>query len=303
MMDATLLRTLRTVLEEGTVLAAAQRLGYTPSAVSQQLSRLREQSGAELFVRRGRGLQPTEAAHVLARAGAELDILTARTRAQLDQVQGETAGTITLSAFPSALRGIVGRAASALRAEAPRVHLQVHEAYPEDGVRDVVQARSELAIVHEWEQIALVIPPGLRITELGTDQACAVLPASHPLAGSTAVRIEDLPGERWITDATGIYGRWLPQALAAARLPCEIAGMVDEHETQIALVAHGLGIALVPRLGQGTLPPGVRTVLLADPVPRRRVLLLEHENAVPRPALSAVREAVIASAHQALAAA
>ena len=61
------LRTLQAVVEEGTVLAAADRLRVTPSAVSQQLARLQQQVGQPVMVRQGRGLVPTDAAAVLVR--------------------------------------------------------------------------------------------------------------------------------------------------------------------------------------------------------------------------------------------
>ena len=68
MFDRELLRSLRAVVELGTVTAAAQHLRYTPSAVSQQLARLHRETGIELLVRRGRYLHPTPAARVLATA-------------------------------------------------------------------------------------------------------------------------------------------------------------------------------------------------------------------------------------------
>ena len=63
MFDPTLLRSLRAVIERKTVAAAAEHLGYTPSAISQQLARLRREAGVELLVRHGRYLLPTDAGH------------------------------------------------------------------------------------------------------------------------------------------------------------------------------------------------------------------------------------------------
>ena len=63
---------LKAVVEEGTVLAAADRLGLTPSAVSQQLARLQREVGQPVLVRQGRGLRPTDAAAVLVGMAEEI---------------------------------------------------------------------------------------------------------------------------------------------------------------------------------------------------------------------------------------
>jgi len=66
------LTTLQADVEEGTVLAAADRLGITASAVSQQLSRLQRDTGQTVMARRGRTLEPTDAAAVLVRMAQQM---------------------------------------------------------------------------------------------------------------------------------------------------------------------------------------------------------------------------------------
>lgn len=83
-------------------------------------------------------------------------------------------------------------------------------------------------------------------------------------------------------------------------MPYEMAGLVDEHESQISLTAHGFGLSLVPRLGRGPLPRGAVALDLTDDVPRRRILLVERHDAVDRPALRAVREALLDTATRTL---
>lgn len=300
MLEPVLLRSLRAVIERKTVGAAADHLGYTPSAVSQQLARLRHEAGAELFVRHGRYLLPTDAAQVLARAADEMDAADARARARLEELQGEPVGTVTVAAFPSAVRGLLGATVERLADRAPKVSLAVHEAYPEQGVREAAEGSADLAVVHEWETIAITVPATLRSTVLGMDQAELIIPADHPAAGRKSTTVADLPGERWITDTTGIYAAWLQQALEAARVPYAMAALVDEHESQISLTAHGLGLSLVPRLGRSPLPSGTVALALTDNVPQRRILLVERHSTVDRPALRAVRGALHDTANQTL---
>lgn len=300
MFDVIALRSLRAMIERRTVGATAEHLGYTPSAVSQQLARLQREAGTDLFVRHGRYLVPTDAAHVLAAAADEMETAESRARARLEELQGEAVGTVTVAAFPSAVRGLIGKAAQHLARKAPKVLLEVREAYPERGVRAAADGVADLAVVHEWERISLTIPASLSTSVLGGDRAELIVPADHPVAGRASTRVAELPGERWITDSTGIYAAWLQQALEAARVPYRMAALVDEHESQISLTAHGVGLSLVPHLGRGSLPPGAVAVALVDDVPQRRLLMLERRDAVDRPALRAVRDALMTVAESEL---
>ncbi|HSE56145.1 MAG TPA: LysR family transcriptional regulator, partial [Nocardioidaceae bacterium] len=66
MLDVKRLQVLLAIVEEGSVTAAAGALGYTPSAISQQILRLEREAGQPLLERHARGMQPTEAGLVLA---------------------------------------------------------------------------------------------------------------------------------------------------------------------------------------------------------------------------------------------
>jgi DNA-binding transcriptional LysR family regulator len=297
MFDRELLRSLRAVVELGTVTAAAEHLRYTPSAVSQQLARLHRETGIELLVRRGRYLRPTPAARILAEAATEMDTVDARTRARLEELQGTPAGQVTVAGFPTACRGLLAPLVAHLTTHHPRISLVVHEAYPEDGVDKTLHGEVDLAVVHEWEQVPLTIPAALSTTVLGVDEVDLIVPTGHRATRWETVTVADLPGQRWITDTTGIYARWLQQSLETARVPYEMAGLVNEHQTQIQLTAHHLGLSLVPRLGRPPLPDGVEALTLSDQAPRRRLLRIEREDTIDRPALSLVRQLLDQQAH------
>lgn len=289
MFDRDLLRALRSVVELGTVTAAAERLRLTPSGVSQQLARLQRQSGLELLVRRGRYLHPTEAARVLVQAAVEMEVVDASARARLEELQGTPAGQVAIAAFPSACRGLMGPVTTELARTYPKVSLVVREAYPEEGVDKALSGEVDMAVVHEWEQVPLAIPLGLSAHVLGTDEVDLIVPSDHPAAGRETISIADLPGERWITDTTQIYARWLQQSLDSARIPYTMSGLVNEHESQINLTAHGLGFSIVPRLGRTRLSEGVRAVSLRERTPQRRLIRVERKDSIDRPALNVVR--------------
>jgi molybdate transport repressor ModE-like protein len=65
MLDVRRMQVLRAVISSGSISAAARNLGYTPSAISQQLAALEREAGAKLLERMGRGVRPTPAGALL----------------------------------------------------------------------------------------------------------------------------------------------------------------------------------------------------------------------------------------------
>ena len=100
MLDSHRLRLLKEFAERGTIVAAAAALGYTPSAVSQQLAALEREAGVALLDRTARAAELTDAGRRLA-AHAER-ILAMIEEAESDLAAPEPAGLVTIAAFPTA---------------------------------------------------------------------------------------------------------------------------------------------------------------------------------------------------------
>ncbi len=85
------------------------------------------------------------------------------------------------------------------------------------------------------------------------DAVDLAVPADHPLAERTSVELTELCSEPWITWPHGaICHEWLTQTLRQHGLTPEVTHTAEEHQTQLAMVAAGLGIAVMPRLGRGS---------------------------------------------------
>jgi DNA-binding transcriptional LysR family regulator len=78
---------------------------------------------------------------------------------------------------------------------------------------------------------------------------------------------------------------WLVRTLRAVGHEPHIVHQADENPTLVALVAGGLGICVIPRLGRGPLPAGVAEVSL-DPTPIRRLYALWRKGGARRPAIA-----------------
>ncbi len=111
----------------------------------------------------------------------------------------------------------------------------------------------------------------MRSVPLGVDTCEVLVPAGHPLATPDTLRTADLAGRRWVCQPPGtVCHDWLHTTLRAAGQEPDVAYYVAEFQTQVALVAAGLGIALLPRLGRGPLPDGV-VLRPLEPTPTRRL--------------------------------
>ncbi|MGW6963959.1 LysR family transcriptional regulator [Streptomyces zaomyceticus] len=285
MLDLGRLRALHAVAVHGSVGAAATALGYTPSAVSQQIAKLERETRTTLVERSGRGIRLTDEARQLAATAQELLALVEAAEVRLEERRGRPAGRLAIGCFPSAARGLMPRALAELTRLHPELDACLSEVDPHLSVDLVARGVIDLAVAHDWDIAPLPVPPGVEQVVIGDDLCDILVHRDHPLAARSAVRREELAAERWISQPPGaVCHDWLVRTLRATGFEPLIVHQAEENHTQLALVAAGLGIALVPRLGRGALPPEVVPVRL-DPMPMRRLHAMWRTGAARRPAI------------------
>ncbi|MBO1419369.1 LysR family transcriptional regulator [Streptomyces sp. FH025] len=297
MMDLGRLRALHAVAVHGSVGGAAAALGFTPSAVSQQIAKLERETRTVLLERQGRGVVLTDAARELAATARTVLGLVKQAEVRLEEQRGQAVGRLLVAAFPSGARGLMPGVLADLRRRCPELDVRMLESDPYPAAELVARGEVDLALVQDWPTVPLPVQDGLIRLDLGTDPVDLVLPAGDALAALaalSAVPVERLVGQRWISVPPGnICHDWLLRTLREAGEEPDVRYQAGEFETQIALVAAGLGMALVPRLGRGPLPPGVVSRPVASQ-PSRRVFALWRAQASRRPAiteaLAAMRE-------------
>ncbi|WP_110182122.1 LysR substrate-binding domain-containing protein [Nocardioides solisilvae] len=290
MIDLVALQSLLALDARGTVAAAAASLGYTPSAVSQQIKRLEQQAGVPLTERVGRRVVLTEQARLLVAEGREVLARVEQLESALLAHGDELAGSLRLAAFSTGVRGLVAPLAGELRRTAPALELTVAEEDPHQAVDLVASGQVDLALVHSWVGVGLSVPARVRTEHLGDDEADLLVHRDHPLAGRESVTPADLLDEVWASTQPGtICYEWFTVMFAALRLP-RVRFWSFEFESQVRLVQEGLAVALVPRLGRSPLPAEVVAVPVRAPVPTRTVRLLWRETMDASPTVRHVRE-------------
>lgn len=277
MLDSRRLRVLLEVARGGSLAAAADRLGYTPSAVSQQIRALERETGTVLLERRGRGVRLTAPGRALAdRAEAIVEALGAA-EAELEAIAGLRSGVLRLGWFSTAGALLVPRAIARFRRQHPGVELRLEEADPDACVRRLREGELDLAVVYAFRDDE-PLPDDLELTPLLEDRLGIALPPDHRLAARDRIALAELAGESWIQGVRrGATVSVLPAACRAAGFEPRIAFQTDDPLAWQGLVAAGVGVAVVPQL----MMPVARSDLAVRPLDPP-TLVRQVSAAVPR---------------------
>jgi DNA-binding transcriptional LysR family regulator len=276
------------VARHGSITGAATALNYTPSAVSQQISRLESEAGQPLLERHARGITLTEAGRGLLTHAERIGRELRAARSDLDELAGLRAGSLRLGTFPTVAASFLPLMVREFRRRHPGVELVVHSAR-NAGLLDMLDSREvELALLwdYEWRRL-----PGdsLAITHLLDDPTTLIVSTSHRLAGREFTSFAELAEEQWIVRADHPVAEVLTRSCRAAGFEPAISYRAHDYQEAQAMAAVGLGIALAPRLALTGLRDDITTVALGPEAPSRRILLASPADQRPTPAAQALR--------------
>ena len=275
MLDPRRLLLLAEVARHDSLTAAAGALGYSPSALSQQVAALEREAGAPVLERLARGVRLTEAGRTLVVAGERVAAELAAARGALDALAGLDAGTLRVGAFASAWGWLLPGAVTAFRAAHPGVELQLAEVEPPEALGALRAGDLDLAVV--FARPGAGDPDGLPAELVALDPLRAVLPRAHPLASRRRVRLEELAGEPWVQPTRGCAAM-VVEACAVAGFAPRTVFESDDYGAIQGFVAAGAGVALVPELALAS-RRDVVAARLAPPAPARRVLAVRRQGA------------------------
>src|SRR5687767_2886816 len=265
--DGQRLRAFTLVLDLGSISAAASVLGYTQSAVSQQLAALEREVGTPLVDRLQRPLRST-------RAGALLRPHVERVLAALDGAAAAAedlrGGTprLRLAAFPSALSSFVPAAVRDLRRAHSQLLVQVLQLETYEAVERLRGGDADLAVVHHMPGAAVPETAGLQRRRLLVDHLYVVLPEGHRLARRDAVSLTDLEAEPLILPRrdtpAGRFRSVVEHLCAEAGFTPRVAYELDDLPAAQAFVAAGIAVVPMHGLILATLPAGATARPLAE---------------------------------------
>jgi DNA-binding transcriptional LysR family regulator len=235
---------LEAVAREGSFGRAATALGYTQSAVSQQIATLERIVGHRLVERPG-GPKPvslTEAGKLLLTHADAIAARVAAAQADLTALAEGQAGTLRVGVYQSVGQRILPEVMRRFLTAWPQVHVTLTESADDEELLGLVE-RGELDLT--FADLPLTEGP-FESVELLRDPYVLVVPAGSPLADRDAPPTWKELGE---LDLIGHkHCRSLAQLESDARRPLKFVFRSDHNQTVQALVASGVGYALVPRL-------------------------------------------------------
>lgn len=294
------LHVLRMVAACGTVTGAAEALHYTPSAVSQQLRSLSKELGVDLVVQDGRRIRLTPAARVLVERADDLFSTWEVIRGEVASAAVEGSGTLRLCGFSTAAASLLPSVATSIHDAHPRCRVRIIEAEPEECYDLLLADEADVAVVVATSTIPATTDPRFEQHDLLEDPLDLLVASTHRLAQEDSVRLGDLAEETWIMDRPGRpYHQLLQVACVAAGFTPAVEHIATEWDTGAALVAAGLGIALIPRLAR--LPTGypiVRIPLRGNPAPSRHILTGIRRGSAQQPLIALALATLAARARE-----
>jgi molybdate transport repressor ModE-like protein len=275
MLDARRLKVLHEVARQGSFSAAADALDYTQSAVSQQIAALEREAGTLLVERGRRGIRLTDAGRALVRHTETILASLAAAEADLDAIADLRGGRLRIASFATAGATVVPLAVAEFAARHPGVELSLVEADPDESVPRVRAGELEIALDFEYSTLPRALEAvhdGVDRVHLLDDPMYLALPAGHPLAARTNVRLAQLDGETWIQGCpSGMCGAMHRHACEAAGFTPRIGFESEDYGVVQGLVAAGVGVSLLPMLALATVRDDIVIRSLGPQTPVRRV--------------------------------
>jgi molybdate transport repressor ModE-like protein len=295
MLDVKRLKVLREVAAQGSFSTAAEKLGYTQSAVSQQIAALEREAGATLIERNPRGLRLTGAGEALVRHADKILARLAEAEAELEAIAGLRGGRLRLATFPTAGATLVPHAVREFNQRHPEVELNLTEAEPYDSVPLLKSGELDLILVEDTD--VREDDEDVELVHLLDDPMYLVMPTSHPLAAKDHVRLADLADESWIQSTVSCpCRRHVHNACSAVGFEPRGTYESDDFQVVQGLVAAGVGIALIPALGLVSERSDVVIRPIAPKPPARKIFAAAPANDYRAPAVTEMLEILKASA-------
>ncbi|HEY8646494.1 MAG TPA: LysR family transcriptional regulator [Gaiellaceae bacterium] len=280
------LAALEAVSREGSFGRAATALGYTQSAVSQQIATLERIVDEKLVDRPGgpKAVSITEAGRLLLRHAEAIVARIAAAQADLTALRDGEAGTLRVGIYQSIGQRILPELMRRFAAAWPLVDVALTESASDEELLELVE-RGELDLT--FADLPLTEGP-FEFVELLRDPWLLVVPADSPLADRpTPPPLREIAN----LDLIGFRQcRSMTQIEAALRRPIEFVFRSDHNGTVQGLVGAGVGAALLPSLAVDPNDEATRQIELGPNVPPRLIAVAWHRDRHKSPAARAFTE-------------
>lgn len=272
-MDTNRMFTLREVAAHGSITAAAEALGYTTSAVSQQIAKLEKEAGQPLVERHARGIVLTEAGRSVVRHAERIMVELQAADAELAEIRGLRAGVLAIGTFPTAGSSLLPLLVKEFKTRHPGVNLTVLSGRFARLVDALRRRETELSLLwdYEWNRID---DPTLTYHHLMNDPTMLLVSEHHRFADRDSININELRQEAWVVRVDDHpVAQTLEKLCAQGGFTPRTSVFAHDYGEVQAMVAVELGVAIAPRLAVLNPRPDVRSIRLGTRPPQRRILM------------------------------
>jgi DNA-binding transcriptional LysR family regulator len=268
MFDLRQLRYFVAVAEELSFTRAALRLHLSQPPLSQQIQALEQDLGARLLERTKRSVALTEPGRVFLEQARQILAKVDEARSQVVAAAAGYTGQLRLAYTVSvSFHPAMPQALLRFGQIAPNVRLQLSEMYTEPQFAALLAGQIDVGFVRD-EPLHAQDVRGLRLSVIDREPLLLALPVGHPLAGRSGLRLAEVAESAFVSQprelAATLYDRLVELATRAGFRP-EITQHAQQINGLLALVAAGLGLALVPASMRAVHLAGVCYVPLEDP--------------------------------------
>ena len=293
MIDPNHLRTLRALADHGTVVAAAETLHLSPSAVSQQLNSLARTTGCTLLEKRGRGVVLTQPAKILLEHADAILERFEQAESDMRSYQQGDAAVLRIGGFSSALQSFVSEAVSTALHRNPGWSIQIDEVESEESMAMLLDRELDVSVVMIAPNRPLLADRRISLDPLLADTYRAVVPAVHPLGALDELdRLSRLAYEPWVLSRHWTSTHEIVMAACAvAGFQPRAAHNTTDFAASVAMVGHGLGVSVIPMLGLPRIVPDSVKILpiRVDPPTRHIAVAVRSGSAQPGSPLAQFR--------------
>ena len=268
---------LKAIADEGSFGKAAEKLGYTQSAISQQIAALERIVGLRLIERPGgpRPISLTEAGQILLRHADAIQSRLLAAKADMAALEAGDSGRLRVGTFQSVGAKIIPRLLRRFSETHPQVEVLLRESQDEKDLLEMIE-RGDLDVTF-W---TLPVPPGpYETVELLNDPYVLVVPADSPMAGLKRpptlkeIVLQPIIGFNHCSAMDHVEA----QLASTGRAP-NIVFRSDNNGTVQGLVGAGVGLAVSPRLTVDEDDPSIAVIDLHGRVPARVIGLVWHSD-------------------------
>jgi DNA-binding transcriptional LysR family regulator len=283
---------LKTISDEGSFGRAAERLGYTQSAISQQVASLERIVGLRLIERPGgpRPVSLTEPGRILLRHAEAIQARLLAAKADMAALEAGDAGRLRVGTFQSVGTRVIPTLLRRFSETHPQVEVLLQESTDERELLELVE-RGELDLT-SW---TLPVPPGpYEAVELMRDPFVLVVPSGSPLADLARpptlkeIALQPLIGFNHCRATDEVESR-----LSAAGRQPNVVFRSDNNGTVQGLVGAGVGVSVAPLLTVDETDESIAVIDLQGRIPPRIIGLVWHRDRHRSPAAEAFVESAI----------